>query len=181
MPIADAFLDRPLNAHIWRPARDTVLDALRTWRATPLSAVWWWLVIDHGSGRFTALRFDTLRQLLLRPDLGVTMLTPLGNLPPAQHNPADWTQPVPGVIEPRTVDMDEISPSRARQIQANSPANLLVVLRDGFFRGVLAGSERTFAFTDDLLLDMLEHYEQQAAESPDTPATQNSSPEQPPT
>jgi len=55
------------------------------------------------------------------------------------------------------------------------------VLRDGFFRGILAGSERTFAFTDDLLLDMLEQYEQQAAESSDAPATQNPSPEQPST
>lgn len=179
MPIADAFLDRPLNAHLWRPARETVLDALRVWRSTPLAAVWWWLVIDHGSGRFTALRFDTLRQLLLRPDLEVTMRTPLAELPSARQNPADWTQPVPGVIEPRTVDMDEISPSRARQLQANSPAGLLIVLRDGIFRGVLAGSERTFAFTDDLLLDMLEQYEQQATGSPDVPGMPSSSSEPP--
>lgn len=179
MPIADAALDRPLNAHVWRPAHATVLDALRVWRTTPLAAVWWWLVIDHGGGRFAALRFDTLRQILNRPDLGVSMQTPLAELPPARRNPVDWSESVPGVIEPRTVDMDSISPSRARQIQANSPANLLVVLRDGIFRGVLAGSERTFAFTDDLLLDMLEHYEQQTAEAPDGP-NQGSSAEQPP-
>lgn len=179
MPIADATLARPLNAHLWRPAHDTVLDALRAWRAAPKSAVWWWLVIDHGSGHFTALRFDTLRQLLGRPDLGVTMNTRLADLPPARHNPADWTQPVPGVIEPRTVDQDGVSEARARTLQQNSSANLLIVLRDGIFRGVLAGSERTFAFTDDLLLDMLEQYEQQAAESSDTSPGSGAAPEQP--
>ena len=85
MPIADATLARPLNAHLWRPAHDTVLNALQMWRTTPQAAAWWWLVIDHSGGRFTALRFDTLRQLLLRRDLGVTMQTRLADLPPAQR------------------------------------------------------------------------------------------------
>ena len=179
MPIPDATLARPLNAHLWRPAHETVLDALRAWRATPMSAGWWWLVIDHGSERFTALRFDTLRQMLVRPDLGVTMETRLADLPVARHNPTDWTQPLPGVIEPQTVDQDAVSEARARHLQQNSPANLLVVLRDGVFRGVLSGSERTFAFTDDLLLDMIEQYEQQAPESPDTSGGPNGAPKQP--
>ncbi len=180
MPIADATLTRPLNAHLWRPAHDTVLNALQMWRTTPQAAAWWWLVIDHSGGRFTALRFDTLRQLLLRRDLGVTMQTRLADLPPAQRNPADWTQPVPGVIEPRTVDQDAVSEARARTLQQNSPAHLLVVLRDGIFRGVLASSDRTFAFTDDLLLDMIEQYEQQASETPGTAGNQSATREQQP-
>lgn len=153
MPLPDSLLDKPLNAHRCRPADETVLAALRDWRATPGAASWWWLVIDHGQGRFTATRFDTLRQMLSQMAPEVTMTTRLADLP-AQ------TELLPGVVVPPAVEQEATAPAQARQLQAASPGGLVVVLRDGAFRGVLASAERTFAFTDRPLLDMIEHYEQ---------------------
>ncbi len=169
MPLPDSLLDKPLNAHRCRPAGETVLAALRDWRGTPGAASWWWLVIDHGQGRFTATRFDSLRQMLARPALGVTMATRLADLP--AH-----AEPLPGVVTPPTVEQDAATPAQARQLQAASPGGMLVVLRDGAFRGVLASAERTFAFTDRPLLDMIEQYEQVGGSSGDGEGA-NASPE----
>lgn len=158
MPLLDSLLEKPLNAHRCRPAGETVFEALRDWRATRGAASWWWLVIDRGQGQFAAMRFEMLRQMLARTEPGVTMATRLADLP-AQDDP------LPGVIAPPTVEQDAVTPAQVRQLQAASPGGLVVVLRNGAFRGILTSAERTFAFTDRPLLDMIERYEQAGGSS----------------
>src|SRR5690606_9761864 len=136
MPLLDSLLEKPLNAHRCRPAGETVFEALRDWRATPGAASWWWLVIDRGQGQFAAMRFEMLRQMLARTEPGVTRATRLAELP-AQD------EPLPGVSAPPTVEQDAVTPAQVRQLQAASPGGLVVVLRNGAFRGILTSAERT--------------------------------------
>jgi hypothetical protein len=161
MPIDAMELDKAANAHLLCPATDTVYAALTTWRSTPNSYEWWWLVIGHGDRRYTALRFETLRDLLAAPGAGVTMEMPLADLPPRRDNPADWERPFPGTVTPVVVEQNSMGTARAQQIVNDSPGRLLVVLDGDQFRGILSASERTFAFADTLLVDMLDEYEQQ--------------------
>lgn len=159
MPIDDAQLDKATNAHITCPATDTVHRALQRWRATPNSFEWWWLIIEHGSQRFTAIRLEDLRQVLENESLGVDMNTALQDLPPRRDNPADWGRPYPGVVTPTVVEQTALSTAQALQTMQDSPGRVLVVLHDGHFRGILSAAERTFAFTDTPLLDMLDSFE----------------------
>lgn len=160
MPIADTELDKPVNAYIVCPASSTVLEALEAWRSTPDSYEWWWLVIDHGGQRFTALRFEALRDLLTQPSCGVDMDTLLGDLPSGSDNPADWSQPFVGAYTPDTVDQTRLSAAQAMQQVRTAPGQILIVLNGTELRGILTGSQRTFTFTDRHLLDMLADYEQ---------------------
>lgn len=173
MPIPDSLLDKPQNAHLRRPAHETVYEALRAWRFTPHAADWWWLVIDHGGGAFRAAQFETLERMLRRPELNVTMRTRLADLPSAQDEHG-----VPGVLDPQTVEQNALTSAAARQAKASSPGHVLIVLRSGAFRGILASAERTFAFTDHPLMDMLDQYEQQTAASSGSDSP--SSPPEPP-
>lgn len=171
MPIADSELNKAANAHLVRPAEDTVYSALQVWRSTPNSYEWWWLVIDHGEGQFTALRFETVRDLLQSPDYAVGMHTRLGDLPRRREDPANWGRPLPGVVTPVVVEQDAMGTARALQIMRDSPGRVLVVVNQGQFRGILSASERTFAFTDKPLLDMLDEYEQGSDPSGGAPAS----------
>lgn len=160
MPIADAELAKPANAFLVRPADETVLAALRAWRDTPQSYEWWWLLIDHGAARFTALRFEDLRDLLASPDLGVTMQTRLADLPSRRENPDNWAQPWPGVYTPEVVQQDALSTAQALQRMRDAPGRILIVADGARLAGILTDTQRTFAFADRPLLDLLEDYEQ---------------------
>jgi hypothetical protein len=72
MPIPDPELNKPSNAHLVRPAADSVYKALHAWRGTPGSQEWWWLVIDQGSQKYTAIRCGAARYAGAA-DLGVSM------------------------------------------------------------------------------------------------------------
>jgi hypothetical protein len=159
MPIDDTQLDRETNAHLVRPATDTVYQALRAWRDTPNSYEWWWLIIEHDHRRYTAIRFEDLRELLGVPDSGVTMHTPLAVLPDRRNNPRDWQHPQPGVVTPTVVEQSAMGTARALQAMEDSPGRVLVVLHDGRLRGILSSAQRTFAFADKLLMDMLDEFE----------------------
>ena len=159
MPIADSELNKPANTHLLRPATETVLAALRAWRGTPDPYEWWWLVIEHADQHFTAIRFGELRDALAHDGMNVHMNTLLGDLPPRRDNPVDWERPFPGVVTPTVVDQATIGTARALRLVQDSPARVLVVLADGAFKGILAAGERTFAFADQPLLDMLEQFE----------------------
>jgi hypothetical protein len=160
MPIPDSELNKPSNAHLVRPAADSVYKALHAWRGTPGSQEWWWLVIDQGSQKYTAIRFGTVRDVLARPDLGVTMETHLADLPLRRENPADWAHPLPGAVLPPVVEQDAIGTARALQIVQDNPGRVLIVLRGGRFRGILSAGERVFAFNDKPLIDMIAEFEQ---------------------
>lgn len=160
MPIADAELAKPANAYLVRPADETVLAALQAWRDAPQSYEWWWLLIDHGAARFTALRFEDLRKLLASPDLGVTMHTPLANLPACRENPDNWAQPWPGVVTPGVVQQDALSTAQALQRMRDVPGRILIVVDGTRLAGILTDTQRTFTFADRPLLDLLEDYEQ---------------------
>ncbi len=169
MPIADTELDKPVNAYIACPASNTVLDAIEAWRSTPDSYEWWWLIIDYGDGRYNALRFEALRDLLTQPDYGITMETELGDLPCGYDNPDDWSHPVVGAYVPDTVDQNDLSAAQAMQLVRNAPGQILIVLNGQQLRGILTGSQRTFTFTDRHLLDMLSDYEQSGTPPPAAP------------
>jgi len=159
MPVSDAELNQAANAHLLRPATETVFSALRVWRDTPGPQEWWWLVIQHDAQRYTALRFAELRDLLAQRKRGAHMNTPLADLPARRDNPDDPDRPVPGVVTPPVIDGAEIDAARAREIALTSPGQVVVVVRDEQFRGIVSITSRTFAFADKPLLDLLEDFE----------------------
>ena len=165
MPISTLELHKPSNVYRQQPDTATVLDALRDWHGTSESYEWWWLVIDHGitrsDSRFTAIRFEDVRALLSQRETQVAMTTLLGDLPPYRDNPVNWQQPFPGVITPPVIEQASMGTARALQLVRNTPGGLVVVVNDGTLAGILSTSERTFAFTDNLLVDMLESFEQE--------------------
>jgi hypothetical protein len=176
MPIAETELDKPANKHLVRPAAESVFRALQLWRQTPESQEWWWLIIEHGERRYTALRFENLRETLAKQTISMT--TRLSELPARRKNPADWEHPFPGVVTPVVVEQDAIGTARALQMVRESPGHVLVVLKEGRVRGILSDSQRTFAFADKLLLDMLDQFEN---ESSSETVILNQPPEIPPT
>lgn len=159
MPIADVELDRLARAHLLRPASETVFTALRAWRSAPDSYEWWWLVIQHPDQVYTAIRFEELRDLLTRQKPGVHMNTLLADLPPRRADPADPGRALPGVVVPDVVDGEAIQTARALEMMQTSPGQVLVVLQDGHYRGILGVINRTFAFPDKPLLDLLATFE----------------------
>jgi hypothetical protein len=179
MPIAETELAKPTNAHVLRPADESVYKALHAWRHAADRQEWWWLIIDHGNQRYTAIRVDRLRDALMRANLGVTMETRLSDLPPQRDNPHDWEHPYPGVVTPTVVEQDSVGTARAHQMLQDSPGRVLVVLHNGQFRGILSAAERTFAFADKPLLDMLDEFEQRDSGS-ETIIIPNSDPPAPP-
>jgi len=187
MPITDAELNKPSNTHLIRPATDSVYRALNSWLHAPNSYEWWWLIIDHANGKYTAIRFEGLRELLARPESGVSMTTRLADLPPQQDNPADWEHPIPGVVSPTIVEQATVGTARAIQLRQDSPGRLLIVLNNGFFRGILSGPERIYAFTDKPLVDMIKEFEQETGsetviiQPPDTQTPSSEPPKPSPT
>jgi hypothetical protein len=159
MPIADVELDKLARAYLLRPASETVFTALRAWRSAPDSYEWWWLVIQHDDQLYTAIRFAELRDLLVWPKHGVHMNTPLADLPYRRDNPNDPERPLPGVVSPNVVDGATVQTARALEMTQASPGQVLIVLQDGKFRGILGVTSRTFAFADKPLLDLLEEFE----------------------
>lgn len=167
MPIADSELNKSANAHLLRPASQTVHEALRAWRAVLGSYEWWWLIIDFDAGRFTAIRFDGLRELLSKGE--VTMNTRLEDLPLRRENPADWDRPLPGVVMPKVVDQNTAGMASVQALLQNSPGRMVIVMNSGAFRGIISAGERTFAFADKPLLDMLDEFEGISAQPPTAP------------
>jgi hypothetical protein len=159
MPVAENELNKAGNAHLIRPATETVFTALRAWRDTPGRDEWWWLIIQHDARLYTAIRFGSVRDLLARRKREVHMNTPLAELPYERPNPDDPDQPLPGVVSPTVVDGAEINTARALDRVQASPGQVVIVLQDGVFQGILSGTSRTFAFADKPLLDMLEDFE----------------------
>jgi hypothetical protein len=159
MPIADAELNKLARAHLLRPASETVFTALRAWRSAPDCYEWWWLVIQHDERLYTAIRFAELRDLLIQQKRSVHMNTPLADLPYRRDNPDDPAHPLPGVVSPNVVDGATVQTARALQMTQASPGQVLIVLQDGKFRGILSMTSRTFAFADKPLLDLLEEFE----------------------
>ncbi|NDJ74932.1 MAG: hypothetical protein GYB65_01625 [Chloroflexi bacterium] len=159
MPIDDTQLDKATNAHVLCPAQHTVHQALRAWRKQSNSYEWWWLIIEGDNRRYTATRFEELREMLAHADLNVGMNTRLADLPPRRSNPADWDRPFPGVVTPTVTEQSALGTARALQTMQDSPGQVLVVLHEGRFRGILSASQRTFAFADKPLMDMLEEFE----------------------
>jgi hypothetical protein len=159
MPITDAELNKPAHAHLLRPASETVFTALRAWRDAPARYEWWRLIIQHGDRQYTAIRFAELRDLLVRQKRSVHMNTALADLPYRRDNPDDAAHPLPGVVSPTVVDGETVSPTRALEMAQASPGQVLIVLQDGKFRGILCVTSRTFAFADKPLLDLLEEFE----------------------
>lgn len=176
MPIADTELNKPANKYLLRPADESIYHALQTWKQSSDSQEWWWLIIEHGDRRYTALRFETLRDALAKGV--IAMAARLADLPPRRENPADWQHPFPGIVTPVIVEQEAIGTARALQMVRESPGHVLVVLNNGRVRGILSDSQRTFAFADKLLLDMLDQFEQ---ESGSETVILNQPPETPPT
>jgi hypothetical protein len=159
MPIADAEMNKSANAYLCRPATETVFTALRAWRDTPDSFEWWWLIIEHGERQYTAIRLAGLRDLLVQRKRGVHMNTPLADLPYQRPNPDDPDHPLPGVVSAAVVDSEAVNTTRALEMVQASPGQVLVVLQNGKFRGILSATSRTFAFSDKPLLDLLNDFE----------------------
>ncbi len=159
MPVTDADLNQPAHAHLLRPATETVFSALRVWRDTPGRQEWWWLVIEHDAQRYTALRFSELRDLLVQRKRRTHMNTPLTKLPARRDNPDDPDHPLPGVVTPIVVDGAVTGAAAAREIAHTSPGQVVVIVQDGQFQGIISITSRTFAFADKPLLDLLEDFE----------------------
>src|SRR5688572_3150593 len=85
MPISEDRLYSDVNAYTLLSAHVTVKEALQTWRAGHprwgTAREWWWLMIEHDGGQFTAIPLEQLRDLLLKKAIQSTTL--LKNLPPA--------------------------------------------------------------------------------------------------
>jgi hypothetical protein len=159
MPVAESELKKAANAHLIRPATETVFTALRAWRDTPGRYEWWWLVIQHDARLYTAIRFGGVRDLLVQRKREVHMNTPLAELPYQRPNPDDPDQALPGVVSPTVIDGAEVNTARALDMVETSPGQVVIVLQNGVFQGILSSASRTFAFADKPLLDMLNDFE----------------------
>ncbi len=159
MPVAETELKKAANAHLIRPATETVFTALRAWRDTSGRYEWWWLVIQHDARLYTAIRFGSLRDLLVQRKRDVHMNTPLADLPYQRENPDDPDHPRSGVVSPTVIDGAAVNTAHALDIVETSPGQVVIVLQDGVFQGILSGTSRTFAFADKPLLDLLENFE----------------------
>jgi hypothetical protein len=159
MPIPDSELAQSFHAHIYRAATDSVYAALQAWRTTPGSRAWWWLVIEHDMQLYTAIRFSELYSLLKPVDAPVHMNTPLAELPHWRKNPNNPTRALPGIVTPLIVEQDGISMAQAQESVQESPENIVVVLRNKLFRGILTSGEHPFGFTDEPILDLLDQWE----------------------
>lgn len=159
MPLTDADLHRATHAHLYRPATESVYNTLRAWRDTPHSAEWWWLIIAHEDGYYTALRFETLREMLRMPHVGIHMHTLLKDLPGPRPDPEHPGQQLPGVVEPDTVEAARLSGEAARAAAQTGEGGLLIVLHDGLYRGIISTGSRSFAFTDQPLMVLMDEFE----------------------
>lgn len=175
MPISDDRLYAEVNAHILASATDTVRQAVKAWQAGRsrwgVGREWWWLIIQYDNGLYTAIAFEQLRDLLASPDVDVDFDTRLSALPAEDHS--DWRNPKPGVIATRVVDKERYSTANALHLAENAPGNMLVVMENGEFSGILSKRMRNFAMADLSLLNLLEELEAQEATS--TPASSTSS------
>lgn len=159
MPLTDADLNRAAHAHLLHSATDSVYHALRAWRDTPHCAEWWWLIIAHDDSDYTALRFETLREMLRNPHTAIHMNTLLQDLPGPRPDPEHPDRQLPGVIMPETVEAAILSGDAARAAAQASEGGLLIVLHDGLFRGIISTGTRSFEFTDRPLLLLLDDFE----------------------
>jgi hypothetical protein len=159
MPITDAVLHQPAHAHLLRPAAETVFTALRAWRDTAGSTETWWLIIQYDAQHYTAIRFGELRDMLVGRKRTAHMNTPLADLPYRRANPDDPDHPLPGVISPTIVDGATLDSARAIEMLQTGPGQMLVVLREGRFQGILSVAHPTFVYFDHPLLDLLETFE----------------------
>jgi hypothetical protein len=159
MPLTNADLNRATHAHLLSPATDSVYHALRAWRDRPNSAEWWWLIIEHDDVHYTALRFETLREMLRSAQVAIHMNTLLQDLPGPRPDPEHPDRPLPGVIMPDTVEAALLSGDAARAAAQASEGGLLVVLHDKLFRGIISTGTRSFEFTDQPLLALLDEFE----------------------
>lgn len=164
MPIPDERLLSDLNAHILVPATYTIRQALAAWqKGHPhfgRGREWWWLIIDYNNGTYTAIPLEQVRDLLSSPRFHVDAETRLSNLPSAQDNPDDWSNPLPGIVAARVIDQDAYSSSAAIHLAENSAGNLLVVLKDGKFAGIINKRMRNFAMASQSLLDLYERMQE---------------------
>ena len=68
MPISEERLYSEVNAYTLVSATNTVKQALQTWRTgNPrwgTAREWWWLIIEHSNGQFTAIPLEQLRDLV---------------------------------------------------------------------------------------------------------------------
>jgi hypothetical protein len=163
MPISDDRLQSDVNAHILVPATSTVYEALQQWRSGHprfgKGREWWWLIIEYDAGHYTAIAFEQLRELLMHEKFGVKHSTVLNTLPVAKDNPDDWAKPLPGVVAARVVEKNTLSTSAALRQAENSAGNLLVVIHQGNFVGIINKRMRNFAMANQSLLDLLEEME----------------------
>jgi hypothetical protein len=172
MPIADDRLQADTNAYILMQANQTIRDALIEWSkggtrwGTPRE--WWWLVIENGSQKFTAIPFEQIRDLLGQGHPSVTMETRLAELPEATQHPESWHLS-PGVIMGKVADKNNYNTATALQLAENSPGQLLVITEQGKCVGILSKRTRSFAMATLSLLKMLEDDEKNLFSS--TPST----------
>lgn len=163
MPISDDRLQSDVNAHIVAPATATVFEALQLWRnghsRFGKGREWWWLIIEYDAGHYTAIPFEQLRELLMNDQFNVDSTTALSTLPAARDNPDDWANPLPGVVAAKVAEKNSLSTSAALRQAENSPGNLLVVIHQGAFAGIINKRMRNFAMANQSLLDLLEEME----------------------
>ncbi len=159
MPISDSELARPVHGHVRCPHTHSVHAALHAWRSTPGSVAWWWLIIEHKNQLYTAIRFSELYNLLKPLDAPVHMNTPLADLPYWHRNPHNPTRGLPGVVSPAVVERDGISIAQVRELIEENPENVVVVLRNGVFQGIVSSDEHPVVYADEPLRELLAQFE----------------------
>ena len=118
----------------------------------------WWLRSIMGAARFRLYCLEDLATCS-RPRSGGDDAT-LADLPSRRENPDNWAQPWPGVYTPEVVQQDALSTAQALQRMRDAPGRILIVADGARLAGILTDTQRTFAFADRPLLDLLEDYEQ---------------------
>ena len=159
MPISDSELARPMHAHVRCPATDSIHGALQVWRSTPASDDSWWLVIEHDTHLYTAIRFSDLYNLLKPLDAPVHLNTRLVDLPYWSKNPNNPTRGLPGVVSPTIVEQHGINMDRVQQLVEENPGNIVVALHNGEFQGILTSRASSTGFAREPLLEMLAQFE----------------------